>query len=86
MASAGARFESARASGDRAAARAAVEDIVSDAKDPAKRAALASSGAAVSIAAELCARAAGAMPPTTDADAFCPARAPGARAAERVRR
>ena len=67
MASAGARFESARASGDRAAARAAVEDIVSDAKDPAKRAALASSGAAVSIAAELLrarARRAGAMPPT----------------------
>ena len=53
MASAGARFESARTSGDRAAARAAVEDIVTDAKDPAKRAALASSGAAVSIAAEL---------------------------------
>ena len=53
MASAGARFESARASGDAAAARAAVEDIVTDAKDPAKRAALASSGAAVSIAAEL---------------------------------
>ena len=89
MASAGARFESARASGDRAAARAAVEDIVSDAKDPAKRAALASSGAAVSIAAELlrAARAAcwcDAADATEAADAFLVPFAPLARALRNV--
>ena len=89
MASAGARFESARASGDRAAARAAVEDIVSDAKDPAKRAALASSGAAVSIAAELlrAARAAcwcEAADATEAADAFLVPFAPLARALRNV--
>ena len=89
MASAGARFESARASGDRAAARAAVEDIVSDAKDPAKRAALASSGAAVSIAAELlrAARAAcwcDAADATEAADAFLVPFAPLARALRTV--
>ena len=89
MASAGARFESARASGDRAAARAAVEDIVSDAQDPAKRAALASSGAAVSIAAELlrAARAAcwcDAADATEAADAFLVPFAPLARALRNV--
>ena len=89
MASAGARVESARASGDRAAARAAVEDIVSDAKDPAKRAALASSGAAVSIAAELlrAARAAcwcDAADATEAADAFLVPFAPLVRALRNV--
>ena len=66
MASAGARFESARASGDRAAARAAVEDIVSDAKDPASepRSRLRGRRLHRRRAAARRARRAGAMPPT----------------------
>lgn len=51
--SAAARFDSARVSGDRQAARSAVEDIVAGAKDASTRAAFASQGAAVSIAHEL---------------------------------